>query len=543
MPPRRSRMRAPVACLSLLLLVLALITPSQAYTETITTDGNPQCWGMYGPSAVPGQSKMGTISPDFSGRPQDYYKNKAFALLVFDYESDTVATQICDGNAIATGKCTDGDRGKWVIDTKTTAPYLNAFVNVSALPPTLAFEVPKTGFYCVVAYPTGTDVAPYDVDFKVANPYGLLPAADFPKLPFYGVLSIVYLLVGVAWMVVSFINWRDLLPVQHYISGVIIFLTTEMAFNYGFFEDYNHWGRGSKALLVFCVVLNAARNSVSFFMLLIVSLGYGVVRPTLGSTMKKCLYLTYVHFVCGVVYAASSLLVTDISIWVLLFCVMPLSTSMTVFYFWILNAITQSMNHLQNRRQPVKLQMYRRLWGLLVASVVVIVFMFVVDAFFFMNRDSPDWLPKHWRVRWFLLDGWLNILYLLVFLGICILWRPTENNQRYGLDELAQDDHDDDNFRATGQSHTAGQQINLRKVVVVNDDGEDVGLDDEAGDLGSMEDFGHGHDGEDEHWDGRGGGDDDDEDVMNWAEANVGRARSASPDRRRPQTPIDEKMR
>ena len=32
-------------------------------------------------------------------------------------------------------------------------------------------------------------------------------------------------------------------------------------------------------------------------------------------------------------------------------------------------------------------------------------------------------------IKWFLLDGWLNILYLVVFTVIVILWRPTENNK------------------------------------------------------------------------------------------------------------------
>ncbi|KAJ3145191.1 hypothetical protein HDU89_007512 [Geranomyces variabilis] len=527
-----------------LLCTLLLVTQARAHTETIRTDGYPRCWGMYGPGAVVGQNKNGTISPDFSS----VQSTGPVAFLLFDYERDNFAVSpfeswptICgDGNTIDTGRCAEADRGTFIIDrTKAPSAY-NVAVNVSSLGSSkpVAYDITRTGFYCLVALSQSDKYNSVEVAVTVQNPYGLLPATDYPKLPFYGILSIVYLIVGVSWMVVSFINWRDLLPVQHYISGVTIFLTLEMAFNYGFFEDFNHWGRSSTGLLVCCVVLNAARNSVSFFMLLIVSLGYGVVRPTLGSTMKKCLYLTYVHFVCGVVYAASSLLVTEISIWVLLFCVMPLSTSMTAFYFWILTSITKSMNHLESRRQNVKLQMYRRLWRLLVGSVVIIVLMFGVDAFFFANRESTEWLPKHWRVRWFLLDGWLNLLYLFVFLGICILWRPTENNQRYGLDELAQDDYDGDDFRVAtqGQTHTAGQQIGLRKVIVAKDE-DDLG----AGDLGSLDEVGEwGWDGnEEEEAHGKEG--DDDEDVMNWAEANVGRP--GSPDRRRQQTPIDEKMR
>lgn len=47
-------------------------------------------------------------------------------------------------------------------------------------------------------------------------------------------------------------------------------------------------------------LLNAARNSISFFMLLIVCMGYGVVRPSLGSVMIRVRILAVVHFIFGV---------------------------------------------------------------------------------------------------------------------------------------------------------------------------------------------------------------------------------------------------
>ncbi|KAK9711710.1 hypothetical protein K7432_007637 [Basidiobolus ranarum] len=45
-------------------------------------------------------------------------------------------------------------------------------------------------------------------------------------------------------------------------------------------------------------------------------------------------------------------------------------------------------------------------------------------------------------MRWFMMDGYLNVLYFIVFTGIMILWRPTSNNRRYGLQELPSDDDD-----------------------------------------------------------------------------------------------------
>jgi hypothetical protein len=67
---------------------------------------------------------------------------------------------------------------------------------------------------------------------------------------------------------------------------------------------------GSKVLLIVVAVLNAFRNSFSFFLLLIVCMGYGVVKPSLGKTMVYVRWLAIAHFIFGLVYAITSLLVS-----------------------------------------------------------------------------------------------------------------------------------------------------------------------------------------------------------------------------------------
>lgn len=63
-------------------------------------------------------------------------------------------------------------------------------------------------------------------------------------------------------------------------------------------------------LLIVVGILNAARNSFSFFLLLIVCMGYGVVKPTLGRAMIYARWLAAAHFVFGLVYSITSLLVS-----------------------------------------------------------------------------------------------------------------------------------------------------------------------------------------------------------------------------------------
>ncbi|KAG8971982.1 hypothetical protein FRB90_010343, partial [Tulasnella sp. 427] len=49
--------------------------------------------------------------------------------------------------------------------------------------------------------------------------------------------------------------------------------------------------------------------------------------------------------------------------------------------------------------------------------------------------------------RWWLLDGFLVLLYMAVFICIAFLWRPTGNNRRLAMsDELAQDEEEAEDY-------------------------------------------------------------------------------------------------
>lgn len=71
----------------------------------------------------------------------------------------------------------------------------------------------------------------------------------------------------------------------------------------------------------------------------------------------------------------------------------------------------------------------------------------VISSISFSNRLDEDYAPETWRTRFFLLDGWLGVLYLAVFCAIAFIWRPSPFNKRLAMsDEVASGDHDDDAF-------------------------------------------------------------------------------------------------
>lgn len=159
--------------------------------------------------------------------------------------------------------------------------------------------------------------------------------------------------------------------------------------------------------------------------------------------MKKCIILACTHFFFGVIYTLGTMLLSPETAGLLILLVIfPLSITMTIFYVWTLNSITGTIRDLELRKQHVKVVMYKRLYRLLLFSVLAVIAIFIINMFAFSGRMAIDWAANNWKYRWVMLDGLLNVLYFIVFLIIVILWRPTSNNARYGLMQISQDEEE-----------------------------------------------------------------------------------------------------
>lgn len=352
---------------------------------------------------------------------------------------------ICRPKDVEMGYCKEAQLGEFILAPNATEKSENLIltkaVHLKKASP-INYPITKTGYYCVITDQfTDND---YEAIVEFRNAYGELPATQIPKLPFYGGITILYALVLVYWGFLYYQHRTDILAVQNYITAILIFLVVEMLMTWGFYDYLNRHGSnlGSKILLVVVAVLNAARNSFSFFLLLIVCMGYGVVKPTLGKTMIYVRWLAIAHFVFGIVYAVTSLVITpDNAGPFVLLIVFPLAGTLTAFYVWTLNSLNFTLKDLRERKQHVKETMYKKLWWGILISIIVIFAFFFFNSFTFASASDPDFVPFHWKSRWFILDGWLNIVYFADVAWIAYVWRPTANNKRFAMsDEIAQED-------------------------------------------------------------------------------------------------------
>ncbi|TCD66492.1 hypothetical protein EIP91_001317 [Steccherinum ochraceum] len=341
----------------------------------------------------------------------------------------------------------------------------------------IQYKVRKTGYYCVAIVPvtvlsaSGTPVRQESTDVPFHPQYsgtvlfqntfnGKLPATDYPKVNFYFAMFIVYAVVAAGWGWLCYQNLQDLLPIQYYLSSLLGLVIVEMLGNWAYYRYLNAHGKGttSTVFLIVVAILDAGRNALSFFLLLIVSLGLSVVRESLGSTMLRCQILAGLHFIFGVLYAIGivELEFESTSALVLLLFVIPLAFTLSGFLLWILYSLNATTAQLAARKQRYKLRMFKWLYRILMLTVLVITIFFVVSSFTFSGRLAEgsqrllvdiDYGARSWKAQWWLLDGWLALLYLADFIAISYLWRPSPNNRRLAMfDEIAQNEEDAEDY-------------------------------------------------------------------------------------------------
>lgn len=56
------------------------------------------------------------------------------------------------------------------------------------------------------------------VHIEWKHPWGYLSPIDYPLLPFYGISCAIYAIYGLAWLIISFLQWRDILRIQFWIG-------------------------------------------------------------------------------------------------------------------------------------------------------------------------------------------------------------------------------------------------------------------------------------------------------------------------------------
>ncbi|XP_037690141.1 transmembrane protein 87A isoform X5 [Choloepus didactylus] len=278
----------------------------------------------------------------------------------------------------------------------------------------------------------------FTMTVEVKGPYEYLTLEDYPLMIFFMVMCIVYVLFGVLWLGWSACYWRDLLRIQFWIGAVIFLGMLEKAVFYAEFQNIRYKGESVQGALILAELLSAVKRSLARTLVIIVSLGYGIVKPRLGVTLHKVV-------VAGALYLLFSgmegvLRVTGYFSYTLALIVnVTLSAVDACIILWIFISLTQTMKLLKLRRNIVKLSLYRHFTNTLILAVAAsIVFIIWTTMKFRIVTCQSDW-----RELW-VDDAIWRLLFSMILFVIMVLWRPSANNQRFAFSPLSEEEEEDE---------------------------------------------------------------------------------------------------
>lgn len=324
----------------------------------------------------------------------------------------------------------------------------------------------QDGAYSLILLTDSVDDANYSVRIRLSFEYnyGFLSASDWPFLPFFGVMCGIYSLFAIFWLIGMALHWRDLLRIQLWIGGVILLGLMEKAAYLAEYEGINRTGSAGKVAMITAETISCFKRSLARMLVIVVSLGFGIVKPRLGPAMQKVVSVGALYFILALIdgmfrilerkedtdskgaLAGVPLVVIDVSI-----C------------YWILTNLQQTMRTLRVRRNIPKLSLYRHFTNTLIFCVIASIIFMIWS----LKRHRFVNCLKDWKELW-LDDGFWHILFSFILLVIMILWRPSNNSQRFAFSPLI--DEDDEDEMDDNQENEIFDSVKMRTKVTTSDE-------------------------------------------------------------------------
>lgn len=201
--------------------------------------------------------------------------------------------------------------------------------------------------------------------------------------------------------------------------------------------------------MLISIVVNSPRGALSLALVLgilklgssrcltvMVSMGWGVVRDSLGSTLVKIVLLGLLY--SGLALARDFLVVAAESVktvstteeeelYDLALVLTPLILVVNlIFYVWIISSLNATTDYLRNMNQTSKLKRHLRLRCLIITSLVVVGIwwtLYIVQALIGYLSQDQIWI----------MDAVLHANYFFLLFGVAVLWQPTSTSKDYAM--------------------------------------------------------------------------------------------------------------
>lgn len=321
--------------------------------------------------------------------------------------------------------------------------YHNTHNNMMDLQPenTITTTDRNAMFLLIVGISFADDDSSADLQINFRGPKGYLAATEYPLLDFYLVMCIVYTSFALIWLVFSALNYKDLLRIQFWIGGVIFIGMIEKAVKFAEYDSVNKTGNSIGGAEKFAEAISAFKRAAARMLVIIVSMGFGVIKPRLGPMLHRIIGVGALFFILASIEAFIRVdaAVTDVGNRALIFTQIPLAILDSIICWWIFVNLLSTMKTLRLRRNVIKLALYRNFANIIIFMVLASVIFILWD----INEHRSQSCLKAWDDMW-LRDAFWHILFSIILFSIMVLWRPSAMNQRYAYSPLVDGDSEDE---------------------------------------------------------------------------------------------------
>lgn len=326
----------------------------------------------------------------------------------------------------------------WQIDLRTQQPVsIEAWHNVAV---TLCPSMYSPQIY-------GAELSG-SVGFR--NPYGYLPGDMYGLLPFQGARAVAMFVVFALFLTFYIIYDESRLPLHTGIVCVLLVALVEFWVWFGAYLVINESG------LPYCcpfppkvvagLILQIFRQTLSRVLLLIVSLGYGIVRARLlKAEMYAIGFMTMAYLAASIASEVSQILFYEKKVRLnaeddtVLYGV-PQFALDVIFLSWIYLSLTSTIRILTEFRQTHKLRLYNALY----ITIIVFVSLFAAVATLAILAQK-GYLSWPWKYDWVLDVLWetLNFAVLVAVAYICL---PSDNSRLLSYSTQLSSSEDDEDL-------------------------------------------------------------------------------------------------
>jgi hypothetical protein len=370
----------------------------------------------------------------------------------------------CTPEAVALGFCKGGDElGRLIVDQaklsakKRMIPIPNSGDMTKAVNNGMIDEQESGNYVLVMANcnDAGRDVL-ISGEAAYISAHGYLPGELWGFLYFFAAMSIAYLVLVLWYSIMMHLNMESRIPIEKWILTTILLGFGEMLFKTADAFVWNVDGHRQVWLCYTGIIIGVAKRGWSRSLIVMVALGWGVTRDTLGRKYKWIFMLCMLYIglsafrdftiVVAVTEIETLSQTTESNLYDIYTLLTFVIAAVDVIYvMWILDAMASTMEHLESMQQTRKLKRYLRLRCLFLFAVVFA----AAWAMFAVANAYTDGIvgeEDSWMV-----DSATELNYLIVMFGIACLWRPSPSAREYAYAmELPSSNYEGDGLEMSG---------------------------------------------------------------------------------------------